>query len=257
MKHTFGKSNVFWGVALILTALLIILDAVGKSAGLFELSVFKIIVCLLIAAWGVSELIKGRFAHIFLPLGFIFAILQRDIAGWAGHVGPVLDENGEKVIDAATGLVKTEPKLFASTWIVIVVALLLQIGFSVLLPKRKIALDSNANRHATVERGDGYYENDLGASTCYVDASKLGYYKVENDLGKLDVYIENVETYAGNGTLEVDNNLGQTVVHIPTGWAVDNRMTASLGSVSCSVPTTGSPMLTITGSCDLGNVSIQ
>ena len=258
MKRTFGRSNVFWGVALILTALLIVFDAVGKNLGFVELPLFRIILCVLIAAWGVSELIKGRFAHIFLPLGFIFAILQRNIAGWVGHVGPALDENGREVIDAATGVLKTEPKLFVSTWIVILAALLLQIGFSVILPKRKTVSNGHLNVEgkSRTEEGEGYFENDLGASACYIDAAKLGSHRVENNLGKLDVYIENAEAYASGGVIEVENDLGQTVIHIPEGWAVDNRIETSLGSVSCSVPAQGSPMITLTGSCDLGNVNI-
>ena len=235
MKKTFGRSNVFWGIALICAALLLIIDSVGSNLGFFELPVFKIILCVLIGAWGVTEVMKGKPQNIFLPLAFIFAILQDDISVWVGH-------GGEK---------------FVSTWIVIVAGLLLQIGFSALVPKGRIRAGASGANGGSVERGDGYYENDLGASTCYVDAAKLGYYKVENDLGKLDVYIENVEAYTGSGTLEVDNNLGQTVIHVPAGWAVENRVTSSLGSVTCSVPTTGSPMLTIIGSCDLGNVSIQ
>jgi hypothetical protein len=251
MKRTFGKSNVFWGTALIFSALLIIFDAVGKNLGFIELPVIKIILCVLIGAWGVSELAKGRFAHIFLPLGFIFAILQRNIASWAGHLELVRNEAGEMV---------EEPALFVPTWVVIVAALLLQIGFSVILPKRKYsgpANPANAGSAATFKNdNDGYFENDLGSSACYVDAGRLGYYRAKNDLGKLDVYIENAEAYPGSGTIEITNDLGQTVIHVPTGWAVDNQIVASLGSVTCSVPSVGSPMIKLVGTCDLGNVNI-
>ena len=249
MKRTFGKSNVFWGVALILTALLIILDAVGKNLGFIELPLIKIILCVLIGAWGVTEIVKGRFAHVFLPLGFIFAILQTNIYQWV-HAG---DPDLELLVETGTAR-------FAPTWVVIVAAVLLQIGFSVILPKPRYTGDSNAPAaagQATARTAnDGYFENDLGSSACYVDAARLGYFRVKNDLGKLEVYIENAQAYAGGGTLEVTNDLGQTVIHIPTGWAVDNQIATSLGSVTCSVPATGSPMLRLVGTCDLGNVDI-
>lgn len=245
MKRTLGRSNVFWGVALILSALLIILDAVGQNLGFIELPVFKIIICILIAAWGVSELVKGRFSHIFLPLGFIFAILQTNIYQWV-HAG---DPGLEALVEAGKAY-------FVRTWIVILAALLLQIGFSVLLPKKKEYVPGRPGQASYTDRDDGYFENDLGSSACYVDAARLGYYRAKNDLGKLDVYIENADAYRGGGTIEITNDLGQTVIHIPTGWAVDNQIVASLGTVSCSVPTSGSPSIKLVGTCDLGSVSI-
>ena len=248
MKRTFGKSNVFWGTALILSALLIILDAVGKNLGFIQLPVFKIILCVIIGAWGVSEIAKGRFAHVFLPLGFIFAILQTNIYQWTHASDPNL-----------AALVEEGSARFAPTWVVILAAALLQIGFSVILPKRKYSgyPESNVSPSGTARSAnDGFFENDLGSSACYVDAGRLGYFRAKNDLGKLDVYIENAEAYQGNGTIEVTNDLGQTVIHVPTGWAVDNQITASLGAVSCSVPSTGAPMLKLVGTCDLGNVNI-
>ena len=247
MKRTFGKSNVFWGTALILSALLIILDAVGKNLGFIELPVFKIILCVVIGAWGISELAKGRFAHIFLPLGFIFAILQTNIYQWTHAADP----NLAKMVEEGTAR-------FAPTWVVILAAALLQIGFSVILPKRKYSgyQEISTGNGGAKSFNDGYFENDLGSSACYVDAGRLGFYRAKNDLGKLDVYIENAEAYQGNGTIEITNDLGQTVVHVPTGWAVDNQIVASLGSVTCSVPATGYPLLKLVGTCDLGNVNI-
>ena len=234
MKKTFGKSNVFWGVAFIASALLLITDAVGRSAGVFDLPVLKIILCTLIAAWGISELVKKRISHIFLPIGFIFIILQKDISIWVGR-------GGEK---------------FVSVWVVILAAVLLQAGTSVLLPKKYNGDCAVGTTGGNTSTGSDYFENDLGSSACYVDAMRLGYYRVENDLGKLDVYIENTNEYTGGGTIEVDNDLGQTTIHVPAGWAVDNRIVASLGGVSCSVPASGGPILTLVGSCDLGHVNI-
>lgn len=251
MKRTFGRSSLFWGIALIGAAILLVLDAVGKSLGIFELPLFKIIVCVLIGAWGVAEAVKGRPNRIFLPLGFIFVIMQKDIARWAG-----LGED-TKIIPV---------------WVALVAALLLQIGATIIFPKKNrfrntvrnavrdhVSASSDTGskeKSGHYEQGEDFFENDLGSSTCYIDAARLGTFRVENDLGNLDVFIENAELYTGGGVIEVQNDLGKTTVHIPQGWAVDNRVNASLGSVRCSVPSEGSPLITLIGSCDLGDVSI-
>lgn len=237
MKRVFGRSNVFWGIALIASAVVLLLN------GLFgDIPIVSLLIGIFAVSWIISEIVKGNPQNIFIPAAILFCALQRHISGWLGY-------GGEK---------------FISTWIVILAAILLQIGVRILMPrgrnwKRFIHNTGNTDVSAASQTssGEDFFENDMGASTYYVDAARLGTFRLSNDLGKLDVYIENPEMYAGGGTLVVSNDLGQMNIHIPTGWGVINKMQMDLGAVNCSVSQDGSPLLTVEGTCDLGNVNIM
>lgn len=230
-RKVFGRSKLFTGIAFIAAAVVILLNSLFG-----DIPVVSLIVAVFAATWMASELIKGKLSNIFIPAGIIFIALQGHISRWIGHGG----DN------------------FISPWIVILSALLLQIGVKILMPHGKRWGNSHLSHNVAgcTSSNDNYFGNELGASTCYVDASTLGSFNVTNELGHLDVYIENPEKYEGGGTLTVTNELGQTVIHIPAGWGVINNIVVELGVVECSVPTDKSPVLTIVGSCELGNVKI-
>lgn len=231
IRRTFGRSKLFMGIAFIAAAVVILLNSLFG-----DVPAVSLIVAVFAAAWMVSEIIKGKLNNIFIPAGIIFIALQGHVSRWIGHGG----DN------------------FIPTWVVIVSAIFLQIGVTILMPQSRGWGHRHPVHHSAgaTSSGDNYFENELGASTCYVDASTLGSFHVINDLGQLDVYIENPEKYEGGGTLLVNNDLGQTVIHIPAGWGVVNNISVDLGVVQCSVPADGSPVLTVTGQCDLGNVKI-
>lgn len=242
MRRTYSKSKLFWGVGLIATALALLLNSLFGN-----IPVVSLLIAVLGASWMISEIVTGKLHNIFIPAAIIFIALQGHISRWLGHGG------GN----------------FISPWVVILAAILLQIGVTILMPKHKrwnigfnnntgnVDISNAAETSSETSSGEDYFENDMGASTCYVDASRLGTFRVTNDLGKLDVYIENPEQYPGNGTLVVNNDLGQMNIHIPQGWGVINNVSVDLGVVQCSAPQTGSQILTVTGSCDLGNVNIK
>lgn len=239
MKKIFGNKKIFWGIGLIASAIILLLNAL-----LGDIPVLSVFFSIMAGAWLLSELADGHPNRIFLPLALIFVFLQNHIALRFGH------------------------HRFISPWIVILSAILLQIGVTILMPRHKkwnigfnhkpgnVDISNASGTCGETSSGEDFFENDLGASTCYVDASRLGTFRVTNDLGKLDVYIENPEQYAGNGTLIVSNDLGQMNIHIPRGWGVINNVSVDLGVVQCNVPQSGSQVLTVTGSCDLGNVNI-
>ena len=108
------RQSIFWGVAFICTAILIIVDAVGTGLGFLDsIPVIKIILGVLCLCWIVNELYKKQLPHIFFPLSFIFMLFEKEIAGLCGF------ENGEII----------------SNWLVLLCALLLTIGTSIILPK--------------------------------------------------------------------------------------------------------------------------
>ena len=70
-RFSFRKSGVFWGVTLILSAVLIILDSIGIGLGFLSgVPVISIVLGIICLAWLIDELIKLKISHIFFPLAF-------------------------------------------------------------------------------------------------------------------------------------------------------------------------------------------
>lgn len=236
-----NKSGIFWGLALILAALLLIVDSLGNSLGFIDLPLFKLAAAILLAAWTITELVKGRPDHIFFPLAFIFILFRGDIAY---HLGTDSD--------------------LIPVWTVLLCALLLQAGTNLLFTRsKKRSSGVHADGGAYISRGDdnprynAKCENNLSSGVCYIDAATLGYQKIENNLGSMDIFIENGHMYAGGGTIEVENNLGTTKIHIPSSWQVDLRIERALAGVSDQTYHSGTgPVIVICGECNLGSIDI-
>lgn len=197
MKNNNVSRSVFWGAVLILAALILILEGAGVALPA-NIGAFRIIAAVLCAAWFVYDVIKLRFARIFFPLAFLFIALEPLIADALG------DPNGNGDL--------------LSTWTVLLAALLLTVGFKMLLPK-----------------SDGYEKapntRKIGNSTLYVNANDPQTCIVKDNLGNVKVYTVNRDEYTGGGTVEICNNLGDVTVYLPASWTVNAVSTDNLGYV--------------------------
>ena len=231
--------KIFWGLGLIFAAVLIILDALGVTTPLIssigEISVFAIIAGLLLFAFIIARLIKGKISEIFFPLAFIFMLFEKNIAKLAG-----LEE--ENIIN---------------NWLVMLIALLLSIGFSILFSTKKAKIH-HGNRGGTIEINGNYAESNLGSSTIYVDCDTFTPSCVENSLGSCSVYFENPQNYKGGETLHVENNLGSMVINVPSNWIVKSNIENNLGGshVARNDDEIG-PILYIKGENNLGSLTVR
>ncbi|MBQ8407293.1 MAG: hypothetical protein IJY39_00360 [Clostridia bacterium] len=229
--------KIFWGLGFVLAAVLIILDTLDIISPLVgfmgEVSIFAIIVGLLLFAFIIARLIKGRIAEIFFPLAFIFMLFEKNIANLAG-----LEE--ENIIN---------------NWLVILIALLLSIGFSILFSSHKV---NHGNHGGTIEINGNYAESNLGSSTIYVDCDTFTPSCIENSLGSCSVHFENPQNYKGDKTLHVENNLGSMVINVPGHWIVKSNIENNLGGshVARNNDEVG-PVLYINGENNLGSLTIR
>ncbi len=230
MKTTW---KIFWGFGFVLLAVVLILDALGVLAGitspLGEVSVIALIGGLLIFAYAISRLIKGKVGEIFVPLSFIFMIFEKNIAHLLGRE----DEN------------------IINNWLLFGCACLMQLGFSILF--------SGVGRKRK-RKGDVFVEGSgsLGSSVKYINCEGFKYEMVENDLGSYTIYFDNVEKYEGGGVLEIDNNLGHMSINVPSGWHIIMQIDNSLGGTSApSENNPDGPVITIKGDNSLGSVSVK
>ncbi len=230
-----SANRLVFGLLFIACAVFIILDAVGVSIGFLSgIPAWVLILTAVNLVWLIDEIIKLKFTDVFFPIAFIFMLLEKYIAKWCGL-------GKENIIN---------------NWLVFLCALLLMIGTKCLTPKRKFFFTKKKEHKLS---GGSIHSNSHGsASTVYVDcASDEECVKVVNELGACNVYFSNVESYAGNKTLEVHNELGSMMIHVPSQWRIVSNITNELGSVSEPEDIGESDkLLRISGSNELGSLRI-
>ena len=236
--------KIFWGLAFILVAVAIVLDALDVFAPFVsafgEISIWAIIGGGILLCFAVSQLVSGNIGNFFVPLAVIFMIFEENIAHYFG----IGDESGNII----------------NNWLLILVAILLGLGFSILFSgiKRR-----NRHRHAGREWNFGddkdciKIKGNIGSSVKYIDCDGFRYEKVENNLGSCTVFFENVDKYVSGGVLSVDNNLGSVVINLPEEWNVISKVDNNLGSLAIPKPKTGGMTLTVIGDNNLGSVTIK
>ncbi|MBO7170753.1 MAG: hypothetical protein J6W28_06225 [Clostridia bacterium] len=225
------KSNLFWGLGFLLAATLIILDVIGIIPSLLnavgEVSVFSLILGFLLLFFIIKQLLKGRLSSIFFPLAFIFMLFEKNIAFLCG----------------------LESQDIVNNWLVLLVALLLHLGFAMLLPSRRI-LRKHKKRAVS-------NNNTLNSATVYVDCASFTPNTVSNRLGECTVYFQNASKYQGEQTLTVSNSLGSMTINVPAAWTAIVDVDNALGSLEAPLYSdNGGPVLYIKGDNHLGALEI-
>lgn len=97
--------KIFWGVFLVLGAVCMALDSIGKMP---YISNFKLIAVIVLIAMIVKNIVRFSFTGVLIPLAFLFILFQKQIG--ITHV---------------------------SAWIILIVAVALSAGLELLFGKKK------------------------------------------------------------------------------------------------------------------------
>ena len=242
--------KIFWGLVIILLAVALLLDGIGLLSPLTEkigeLSFFVIVCVLLLVAYTVARVCRGKVKEIFVPLALIFMLLEKNIA---------------------TALGRSDPNMI-NNWLLLGCAVLLQIGFSILFSHWKVKINFGENTEYEIE-GDGLHtsakskakhtKSCFTSSVRYIDGETFGTEWVEGNMASTVIRFKNAEKYAGDGTLHLENNLGSMVVELPAIWRFDVDIENSFGSVvypsEKGDPT--APLVVIRGENNLGSIHIK
>ena len=220
---------VFWGIVLVLAAVVLVLDGVGVDFD-FGITPWRIVVGVLLASWLVYEIVKLKFTDIFFPLGFLFIVFKEPIAAAFGRQGDNLISN----------------------WVILVAALLLTIGFKSIFRHRTVV--SVNGQDYTVSQGVG----KIGHQTLYLDAADLSGAVVRENLGLVEVFINNREAYTGGGVITITENLGKINVHVPAEWNVVTQTSENLGNVNIPArDVTDGPSITLVITENLGQIEVK
>ena len=227
--------RIFWGLGFILLAVALILNAIGivppLESVVGEISFIAIVGVFLLLSWVIERLCRGKISEIFIPLSFIYMIIEKNIAYVCGLDNPDILHNG----------------------LVFGCAALLWLGFSILesgIKKRK------RKKFKVIHRTS---ESSLSSAEKYIDASDFTEEWFENDLGALSIHFENADKYQGGGVLHIDNNLGATKIYVPSSWRYIHDIENSLGGVNASMDggNPDGPQLIIKGENNLGAIQIE
>ena len=226
-------STIVWGIVLIAIAVLLLLNALGVKLGLpTDISPWRLLLGAGCVIWVLNELIKLNIPGIFFPLTFIVMLFEREIAN-------ALE------INEGTGEI-------ASTWLFLLVALLLTVGTSMLLPR---FLKGHSVFSARI---NGKIPKIGGRAVQYIDSTEGFHETVENNMSTCEVFFTNVASYMGNGTLTVENNMGCVIIHVPDDWYVSSSIENNMGSVKIPHQSDGvKKHLNVCGDNNMGSVVVE
>ena len=227
--------KIFWGLGLIIVAVIIALDQFGIIAPLMgwfgEVSAIALIGGLLLLSIVIKALFKGNFTMVFFPLAFIFMIFEKNIAHIAGLENNDIIHNG----------------------LVLLIALLLTLGFSILFSSKK----RRSNHGVSVEISNKDAESHFGASTVYVDCDNFSPSSIENSFGGCSIHFQNVESYKGECVLNVENNFGHMVINVPHSWAIKCTVENNFGRTESKNTDNGGPIIYIKGENNFGSLTVK
>lgn len=235
--------KLLWGVFFIAAAILVVANQLGYFTGINLWSMLLTVMLLPVVG---SGLYHRNFFNFFLGIGFLLIIYARPL-----------------------GITALTP------WTVLVAALFLAIGFSMLLPgKHRLHHPICYNNQMWRKHNHKYQENEtvdhvdgnevncsvsMSGSCKYLHSDSLekGYFKCS--LGYLKVYFDNVRLHPAGAALSVDCSLGSMELFIPENWKVALNVEAALGNINEEqrMQHPDGPTLTITGSVQLGNLAIR
>lgn len=213
------KKNLIYGLFLILAAILILMVSLNVSLGFIaNVPVVDILLALLIMIFCVSRIIHKQFWIIPICFSAIFSLFKKEIAEYFGFQ----DSN------------------IISNWVVLLFALLFATGIKF--------ITSSIDKKNSVK---------LSAQTKYINCNNFNKEKIKVFLGNCEVYFENIESYKGDGILDIECKMGNLEIYVPSSWDLVTDIDTVLGNTEIMPGSTEiGPLLTIKGTCNKGNVSI-
>ena len=233
-KKKMGPWRLFWGFGFVFVAVALILDALGIFAPVATavggVSVLAVIAAILLLAFVIFRICKGKIGEIFVPLALIFMMFEKNVAFLLGIKGDIINN-----------------------WLLLGCAVMLWIGFAILLSGFK-----KKNKKKEADYIGHTSTGNIGSFVKFIDCDGFKYESIENNLGSYTVHFENVEKYEGGGVIMIENNLGAMVINVPAGWSIVTDIDNSLGaSNKPSDDNSGGPVITIKGDNNLGSVNIK
>lgn len=235
MKHR----NWFWGLLLLFIAVFLIamqFDAFG------EIGTVTILATALLCAIIIHSLFNLNYFGIFAPLAFLYMIYWEPL-----------------------DLVRISP------WLLILVAILLSISFSIIFPHRRkhnhhILCHTNFKQDSigSSENLDGNnpcVKSSFSSNSKYLHSDSLKNGEFAASFGELSVYFDQATLSPEGAEVFLDCSFGSLVLYIPKTWKVIDKLQATLGNIEnknrFAATAENAPTLTLKGGVRFGEIEIN
>ncbi len=197
------NSNILWGLILIAIAALWLCSGMGL---LHEIKITQIIFTVLWGGLIIDGLLKFELTKVFFGLSFLAIVWDRELG-----------------IEAIT------------PWPVVGAALLLSIGFSLIIGgekkgKMKEAIRNKASK--SYESGEYvYHTNRFSGTQKYIDSQNLKEVELINKAGGMEVYLDKAKAADREIKMHVECYAGGIEIYIPRNWNVVSDVSCFAGAV--------------------------
>lgn len=231
-------NNIFWGIVLILGAVLILLNSFGVYLGFGPL---KLWIGIILAAALVKSIISIQVEGICFSAAFLVIIFANELG-----LGPV-------------------------NWLqILLVAVLLSVGLNLLfgnkikkMRREKHKNDAWAHGYEQVIDDKDYDHVEVGVRcgsvVKYVDCDNFVSGNLSVSFGELVVYFDNAVIQNASAVIQADVSFGAMKLYIPKEWKVENNITSSFAGVDergKNQWTEGGKILYLKGNASFGAVEI-
>ena len=247
-KKGIRSRNIFWGIFLLLAAVFLVVSQMGFAEGVGVVSIFFAIFFM---AMLIDGLVRLNFGTILFSIAFLCIIFDKPLG-----------------IEAIT------------PWAVLGAALLGTIGLNMIFKRKKhyhinisgknwsgkersvyvdgdvVEVEEQADNGSSESRV--FFKSSFGEAVKYVNTDSFEYAGLECSFGDMKVYFDNAVITGGNATIDLDVSFGAVELYLPKEWSVANQIDASFAGVDEKNrnKSTGSPVVTLTGSVSFAGVSI-
>jgi len=225
--------NLFWGIILILAAILIITNQLGTF---ISINPFRLIITIFLVVIIIKNIPRLHFTNILLPLALLL-ILYKNSLGLAG----------------------------LSSWAILLAGCFASAGLSMIIKPRKHQQNHYEYSNEYYQTSEDINENiisgsvSFGSDTKYLYSDHLERADFTCSFGSLKVFFDQARLSPGGAEVFIDASFASVELYIPKTWQVVDHISTSLASVNggggSEDPT--APILTLTGNITLSSVQIK
>jgi predicted membrane protein len=237
----FKRSNLIWGILLLLVAALLLLNQFGYFSGI---GISSIVIAALAAAIFVQFIVHFHFAPLPIPLAILYIVLQKPLE-----------------------------LPYIQIWALITASVLVTIGLTILFPRKwhkahnHVHYSRPENRnHQTHTEFEKFDNNpsvsvNFGFLSRHLHADSLETVQLSSNFGELEVFFDHVELSPKGAEVVINCSFGAIKLYIPKQWRIIDRLTCALGAVELdtrfAAPAEDGPQLTLIGSVSLGEIKVR
>ncbi len=192
--------KIFLGLFFIMIAVLILLNQMGY---LINMSIFKLLITVFAGAWFIRGIIRKNFFGIFMPLAILGTIYASELQITNFSPMPIL-----------------------------LIALFLSIGFSIMFKKRYFCHQHRGFERVINEEDDEEVnvENKFSSSVKYINSDNLKKVNLYSSFGAMKVYFDNAKIEK-DLTINLDISFSGVELYIPKEYKIINKADVSLGGI--------------------------